>query len=160
SIDSLKVIKEINKHAVKHDRVIDCLLQIHIADEATKFGFDHAELIEMLRDEYFQRLQNIRIRGLMGIATNTENEKAIKDKFYDKNILVDGIKATLFRKGTIFQYIALGMCFDYNLAIKKGANMVLVGNTFFGKRVIKHYKVKEFRPHVKKLNISHCPAHI
>lgn len=143
SIDSLKVIKEINKHAVKHDRVIDCLLQIHIADEATKFGFDHAELIEMLRDEDFQSLQNIRIRGLMGIATNTENEKVIKEEFYELKMLFDGIKASFFRKEDSFDTLSMGMSSDYNLAIEKGANMVRLGSTVFGKRVIKHYKVKE-----------------
>ena len=143
SIDSLKVIKEINKHAVKHDRVIDCLLQIHIADEATKFGFDHAELIEILRDEDFQSLQNIRIRGLMGIATNTENEKVIKEEFYELKMLFDGIKASFFRKEDSFDTLSMGMSSDYNLAIEKGANMVRLGSTVFGKRVIKHYKVKE-----------------
>lgn len=143
SIDSLKVIKEINKHAVKHDRIIDCLLQIHIADEATKFGFDHAELIEMLRDEDFQSLQNIRIRGLMGIATNTENEKVIKEEFYELKMLFDGIKASFFRKEDSFDTLSMGMSSDYNLAIEKGANMVRLGSTVFGKRVIKHYKVKE-----------------
>lgn len=143
SVDSLKVVKEINKHAIKHDRVIDCLLQIHIADEATKFGFDHAELIEMLRDEDFQSLQNIRIRGLMGIATNTENEKVIKEEFYELKMLFDGIKASFFRKEDSFDTLSMGMSSDYNLAIEKGANMVRLGSTVFGKRVIKHYKVKE-----------------
>lgn len=143
SVDSLKVVKEINKHAIKHDRVIDCLLQIHIADEATKFGFDHAELIEMLRDEDFQSLQNIRIRGLMGIATNTENEKVIKEEFYELKMLFDGVKASFFRKEDSFDTLSMGMSSDYNLAIEKGANMVRLGSTVFGKRVIKHYKVKE-----------------
>ncbi|MCC2598408.1 YggS family pyridoxal phosphate-dependent enzyme [Sphingobacterium sp. FBM7-1] len=143
SVDSLKVVKEINKHATKHNRVIDCLLQIHIADEATKFGFDHAELIEMLRDEDFQSLQNIRIRGLMGIATNTENEKVIKEEFYELKMLFDGVKASFFRKEDSFDTLSMGMSSDYNLAIEKGANMVRLGSTVFGKRVIKHYKVKE-----------------
>lgn len=143
SVDSLKVLKEINKHATKHNRVIDCLLQIHIADEDTKFGFDHAELIEMLRNEDFQSLQNIRIRGLMGIATNTENEKVIKEEFYELKMLFDGIKTSFFRKEDSFDTLSMGMSSDYNLAIEKGANMVRLGSTVFGKRVTKHYKVKD-----------------
>ncbi|PRD48267.1 YggS family pyridoxal phosphate-dependent enzyme [Sphingobacterium haloxyli] len=140
SVDSLKVLKEINKHAAKHDRVLDCLLQIHIADEETKFGFDHAELIEMLRSEDFQQMQHVRIRGLMGIATNTENEKVIKEEFYELKMLFDGVKASFFRKDDTFDTLSMGMSSDYSLAIEKGANMVRLGSTIFGKRVIKHYK--------------------
>ena len=97
----------------------------------------------MLRDEDFQSLQNIRIRGLMGIATNTENEKVIKEEFYELKMLFDGIKASFFRKEDSFDTLSMGMSSDYNLAIEKGANMVRLGSTVFGKRVIKHYKVKE-----------------
>ncbi|PRD57401.1 YggS family pyridoxal phosphate-dependent enzyme [Sphingobacterium gobiense] len=140
SVDSLKVLNEINKHASKHNRVIDCLLQIHIADEETKFGFDHAELIEMLRSEDYQHMQHVRIRGLMGIATNTENEKVIKEEFYELKMLFDGIKVSFFRKDDAFDTLSMGMSSDYSLAIEKGANMVRLGSTIFGKRVIKHYK--------------------
>ncbi|PRD20470.1 UNVERIFIED_CONTAM: Pyridoxal phosphate homeostasis protein, partial [Trichonephila clavipes] len=98
SVDSLKVLSEINKQALKNNRVIDCLLQVFIADEDTKFGLDHAELIELLRSEEFQEFKNIRIRGLMGIATNTENEKIIKEEFYELKMFFDGIKTTYFRK--------------------------------------------------------------
>ncbi|MBD1434527.1 YggS family pyridoxal phosphate-dependent enzyme [Sphingobacterium sp. DN00404] len=140
SVDSLKVLKEIDKHAGRHHRVIDCLLQVYIADEATKFGFDHAELIEMLRSRDFQDLQYVRIRGLMGIATNTENEKVIKEEFYELKMLFDGIKTSFFHKDDTFDTLSMGMSSDYNLAIEKGANMVRLGSTIFGKRIIKHYK--------------------
>ena len=83
SVDSLKLLREIDKHGQKNNRVIDCLLQAHIADEETKFGLDFDELIELLRSDEFAALKHIRIRGLMGMSTNTQNEKQIKEEFYD-----------------------------------------------------------------------------
>ena len=142
SVDSLKVLQEINKQALKHDRTIDCLLQIFIADEDTKFGLDHAEVIELLRSEEFAALKNIRIRGLMGIASNTENQKIVKEEFYELKMLFDGIKTTYFRNEDSFNILSMGMSSDYQLAIKQGSNMVRLGSTIFGKRVIKHYKAQ------------------
>lgn len=140
SVDSLKVLMEINKHALKANRVIDCLLQVFIADEDTKFGLDHAELIELLRSEEFEGLKNVRIRGLMGIASNTENERIVKEEFYELKMLFDGIKATYFRKESSFDTLSMGMSSDYKLAIEQGSTMVRLGSTIFGKRIIKHYK--------------------
>jgi len=140
AVDSLKLLKEIDKQAAKNKRVIDCLLQVHIAEEDTKFGFDHAELIEMLRDEEFLALKHVNIRGLMGIATNTENEKEIKEEFYELKSLYDGIKASFYRKNESFDTLSMGMSSDYKLAIEKGSTMIRVGSTIFGKRVIKHFK--------------------
>ncbi|MBB2950291.1 MULTISPECIES: YggS family pyridoxal phosphate-dependent enzyme [Sphingobacterium] len=140
AVDSFKLLKEIDKQAAKNKRVIDCLLQVHIAEEDTKFGFDHAELIEMLRDEEFLALKHVNIRGLMGIATNTENEKEIKEEFYELKSLYDGIKASFYRKNESFNTLSMGMSSDYKLAIEKGSNMIRVGSTIFGKRVIKHFK--------------------
>lgn len=142
SVDSLKVLMEINKQAKKHNRVIDCLLQVFIADEDTKFGLDHAELIELLRSPEFAELENIRVRGLMGIATNTENERIVKEEFYELKMLFDGIKVTYFRKQASFDILSMGMSSDYKLAIEQGSNMVRLGSTIFGKRVIKHFKAK------------------
>lgn len=142
SVDSLKVLKEINKQAAKNSRVIDCLLQIFIADEDTKFGLDHVELIELLESEEFTTLENIRIRGLMGIATNTDNEKVIKEEFYELKMLFDGIKASYFRKEDSFDTLSMGMSSDYKIAIEQGSNMIRLGSTLFGKRVIKHFKAK------------------
>jgi len=140
SVDSLKLLKEINKHALKANRTIDCLLQIYIADEDTKFGLDHAELIELLRGEEFLALKNIRICGLMGIASNTDNEKVIKAEFYELKMLFDGVKASFYRKDDYFNILSMGMSSDYKLAIEEGSTMVRIGSTIFGKRVIKHYK--------------------
>lgn len=140
SVDSLKLLQEINKQALKHDRVIDCLLQVYIADEETKFGLSYDELIELLRSEEYAQLKNVRIVGLMGIATNTDNEKQIKEEFYELQVLFDGIKVSFFRKADHFKEISMGMSSDYKIAIEQGSTMIRVGSTIFGQRVIKHWK--------------------
>ncbi|MDB5016139.1 MAG: YggS family pyridoxal phosphate-dependent enzyme [Mucilaginibacter sp.] len=140
SVDSLKLLQEINKHALKSNRVIDCLLQIYIADEETKFGLGFDEAIELLRSHEFAALKNIRIRGLMAIATNTDNEKQLKDEYYELKIFFDGIKQSFFRKDDNFNTLSMGMSADYKLAIEQGSNMVRLGSTIFGQRVIKHWK--------------------
>jgi pyridoxal phosphate enzyme (YggS family) len=140
SVDSLKLLQEINKHAEKGKRVIDCLLQIYIADEESKFGLGFDEAIELLRSEDYAALKNIRIRGLMGIATNTDSEKQIKEEYYELKTFFDGIKVSFFRKEDSFDTLSMGMSSDYKLAIEQGSNMVRLGSTIFGGRVIKHYK--------------------
>lgn len=140
SVDSLKLLQEINKHAEKNKRVIDCLLQIYIADEETKFGLGFDEAIELLRSEEYATLKNIRIRGLMGIATNTDVEKQIKDEYYELKTFFDGIKVSFFRKEESFNTLSMGMSSDYKVAIEQGSNMVRLGSTIFGGRVVKHYK--------------------
>lgn len=138
SVDSLRVLKEINKQGQKLDRRIDCLIQIYIADEDTKFGLDHAELIELLRSDDFQAFQHVRIRGLMGIATNTDNQKMIKEEFYELKTLFDGVKTTFFRKDDYFDTLSMGMSSDYKLAVEQGSNMVRIGSDIFGERTIKN----------------------
>jgi len=140
SVDSLKLLQEINKHAEKNNRVIDCLLQIYIADEETKYGLGFDEAIELLRSDEYTQLKNIRIRGLMGIATNTDIEKQIKDEYYELKTFFDGIKQSFFRKEESFNVLSMGMSADYKLAIEQGSNMIRVGSTIFGGRVIKHWK--------------------
>jgi len=143
SVDSLKLLKEIDKQAAKHKRVIDCLLQIYIADEETKFGLGFDEAIELLRDEEFEALKNVRIVGLMGIATNTANEKQTGVEFNELKVLFDGIKFSFFRKEDSFKEISMGMSGDYKIAIEEGSTMVRIGSNIFGKRVIKHWKNQE-----------------
>ncbi|QJD97755.1 YggS family pyridoxal phosphate-dependent enzyme [Mucilaginibacter robiniae] len=140
SVDSLKLLQEINKHAEKNNRVIDCLLQIYIADEETKFGLGFDEAIELLRSEEFTALKHIRICGLMGIATNTDNEKQIKEEFYELHTFFNGIKQSFFRREDFFEILSMGMSADYKIAIEQGSNMVRLGSTIFGERVIKHWK--------------------
>ncbi|HEY2582942.1 MAG TPA: YggS family pyridoxal phosphate-dependent enzyme [Mucilaginibacter sp.] len=140
SVDSLKLLQEINKHAEKNNRVIDCLLQVYIADEETKFGLGFDEIIELLRSEELPALKHIRIRGFMGIATNTDNEKQIKEEFYELKTFFDGIKQSYFRKDNTFDTLSMGMSSDYKIAIEQGSTMVRLGSTIFGERVIKHWK--------------------
>lgn len=140
AVDSLKLLQEINKQAEKNKRVIDCLLQIYIADEETKFGLGFDEAIELLRSDEFTALKNIRIRGLMGIATNTDKEKQLRDEFQELKVFFDGMKQSFFRKEESFDTISMGMSSDYEIAIEQGSNMIRVGSTIFGGRVIKHWK--------------------
>lgn len=134
SVDSLKLLKEIDKQASKNNRVIDCLLQIYIADEETKFGLGFDEAIELLRSEEFAELKHIRITGVMGIATNTDNEKQIKDEFYELRTFFTGLKQSFFRNQDYFKEVSMGMSSDYKEAIKQGSTMIRVGSTIFGKR--------------------------
>lgn len=139
-VDSLKLLQEIDKQAKKNKRIIDCLLQVYIADEDTKFGLGFDEVIEILRDEAFAELKNIRIVGLMGIATNTKNEKQITIEFHELKVFFDGIKVSFFRKEDSFKEISTGMSADYKIAIEEGSTMVRIGSSIFGKRIIKHFK--------------------
>ena len=140
SVDSLKLLHEIDKHAQKNNRVIDCLLQVYIADEETKYGLGFDEAIELLRSDEYGSLKNVRIRGLMGIATNTDSVKQMKDEFYELKTFFDGIKQSYFRKDAHFDTLSMGMSSDYKIAIEQGSNMVRLGSTIFGQRIIKHWK--------------------
>ncbi|WP_316798505.1 YggS family pyridoxal phosphate-dependent enzyme [Pedobacter frigidisoli] len=139
-VDSLKLLQEINKQALKNKRVIDCLLQVYIADEDTKFGLGYDEVIELLRSEEYQELKNIRIVGLMAIATNTKNEKQITIEFNELKVFFDGLKASFFKDIETFSEISTGMSADYKIAIEEGSTMVRIGSSIFGKRAIKHFK--------------------
>ncbi len=140
SIDSLKLLIEVNKQAAKNNRVIDCLLQIYIADEDTKFGLGYDEAIELLRSEEYLELKNIRLVGLMGIATNTKLEKQINDEFTELNVFFQGIQQSFFRKEPSFKELSMGMSGDYKIALEQGSTMLRVGSTIFGTRVTPHWK--------------------
>lgn len=143
SVDSLKLLTEINKQAAKHKRTIDCLLQVYIADEETKFGLGFDEVIELLRSDEYQNMKNVRITGLMGIASNNAPDKQTLDEFTELKVLFDGIKISFFRKKPEFKDLSMGMSGDFKLAVEAGSTMVRVGSSIFGKRVIKHYKTNE-----------------
>lgn len=134
SVDSLKLLKEINKQAMKHNRIIDCLLQLEIADEDTKYGMELPDAIELLRSDEFAELKNVRICGVMGIATLTDNPKVTAEEFYELSTFFKGLKDTFFRKEPSFKEISMGMSGDYKLAIEKGSTMVRLGSTIFGNR--------------------------
>jgi pyridoxal phosphate enzyme (YggS family) len=142
SVDSLKLLKEINKQGKAHQRVIPCLLQVHIAEEETKYGFLHEELIEMLNGEEWKTLNYIRISGLMAIATNTTREKLIQDEFYEFHSFFQGIKMSYFRKDEAFKELSIGMSSDYKIALLNGSTMIRVGSSIFGKRSTKGIKTE------------------
>ena len=132
-VDSLKLLQEINKQAQKNSRVIDCLLQIHIADEETKFGFDEKELEILLNSTEFQEMKNIRILGLMGMATFTDNQEKIKQEFKHLKSIFDSIQ--MQKVSTLnLSTLSMGMSGDYKLAIECGSNMIRVGSSIFGNR--------------------------
>ncbi|MEJ7694543.1 YggS family pyridoxal phosphate-dependent enzyme [Daejeonella sp.] len=134
SVDSIKLLQEINKQAAKHNRIIDCLLQIYIADEDTKYGMDFAETVELLRSDEFKELKNIKVCGVMGIATLTDNPRMISDEFYELKTFHAGLKDTFFRKDPHFDEISMGMSGDYKIAVEQGSTMIRLGSTLFGTR--------------------------
>ena len=132
-VDSLKLLKEIDKQGKKADREINCLLQIHIAEEDTKFGLDRKELKELLNNEEFKQMENIQIKGLMGMATNTESEDQIRKEFKGLKSLYDEIKNS-DHINTQMSILSMGMSGDYKIAIEEGSNMVRIGSAIFGAR--------------------------
>lgn len=133
-VDSLKLLSEIDKQAKKHNRVIDCLLQIHIADEETKFGLDEKELYELLDSPSIRELKNIKVKGLMGMATFTENEAQIRKEFDCLKSIFDKISARPKSPNFEPTILSMGMSGDYRLAISCGSTMVRIGSSIFGNR--------------------------
>mgnify|MGYP001792925207 CR=1 FL=1 len=129
-VDSFRLLKEINKQAEKHDRVIDCLLQMHIAKEETKFGLDDEELKALLTDSEFSNLKNVRIVGLMGMATFTDNQDQIQSEFAYLKSKYDWVAKQLPEINTL----SMGMSGDYAIAIDEGSTMVRIGSSIFGSR--------------------------
>ena len=129
-VDSLKLLEEINKQAQKNNRVIDCLLQLHIAEEETKFGLDENELDELLQSEIFKNLKNIKVVGLMGMATFTENQTQIRKEFQHLKAIFDTFKI----QNSSFNILSMGMSGDYQLAIECGSTMIRIGSSIFGGR--------------------------
>ena len=126
AVDSIKLLKEINKRALQNNRVIDCLLQVHIATESTKFGFDINKVNEALNTA--KEFHNIRIIGLMGMATFTDNKHQVTQEFNSLKILFETVK------NEYITTLSMGMSGDYQLAIEQGSNMVRIGSAIFGHR--------------------------
>lgn len=137
SIDSLRLAIEVNKQALKNDRIIDVLLEIHIAAETNKSGFSEEELIDHLDIKAFDALKNIRIVGLMGMATNTKSQVLIKNEFRGFKKYYDEIKSTYFKTETEFKQLSMGMSGDYKIALEEGTTMIRIGSAIFGEREIK-----------------------
>jgi len=133
-VDSLKLLKAIDKEAAKSGRVLSCLLQVHIAREETKFGFDEQELLEMIEGEELASLENISIRGLMGMATNTSDENVIRKEFRGLKSLMDSLNERALPPIFDLTELSMGMSGDYLLAQEEGSTMVRIGSALFGNR--------------------------
>ncbi len=134
SVDSLKLLQEINKSALKAHRIINVLLQIHIAAEETKFGFSGDEIISIFETEDLKSLESVRIVGLMGMATFTDNKEKVRSEFISLKSIFDTLKSKFFSAETYFKEISMGMSDDYKIALEQGATMIRIGSLIFGKR--------------------------
>nr|WP_295865335.1 YggS family pyridoxal phosphate-dependent enzyme [uncultured Chitinophaga sp.] len=136
AVDSLKLLQEINKQAAKHQRVINCLLQVHIAAEETKFGLDGQELQQLLSswNNHQSDFANVRIAGMMGMATNTTNETQVRQEFHQLHQLFGSVKTTFFNTQDYFRELSIGMSADYTIALEEGSTLVRIGSLLFGER--------------------------
>ncbi len=135
SVDSLKLLKEINKQAEKAQRVIPCLLQIHIAKEETKFGFSFDECREMLQQGEWKNLKNVQLCGVMGMGTFTDNVDQVRSEFHSLKDFFDEIKENVFSDNPSFREISMGMTDDYPIAIEEGSTLIRIGTKIFGERI-------------------------
>lgn len=131
SADSLRLLKEINKQAKKYERVIPVLMQMHIAKEESKFGLDENELMDILKSEELTEMENIRIEGLMGMATNTENKEVVKGEFESLKTLFDQLATEGTKPNVEMRTLSMGMSNDYQIALECGTTMVRIGSKVF-----------------------------
>lgn len=129
-VDSLKLLKEISKQAEKSNRIVDCLLQVHIAQEETKFGFDENELNDLFNNLSGHQLNNVKIKGLMGMASMTDNMSQVRTEFLQLRNLFKSLQTS----NPELQTLSMGMSSDYKIALEEGSNMVRIGSLLFGER--------------------------
>jgi pyridoxal phosphate enzyme (YggS family) len=134
SVDSLKLLREINKQAMKNKSVIQCLLQFHIAKETSKFGLDYEEAIQILQSDEYKEMNNIKIIGVMGMATFTDNNVLIREEFKSLKEIFEKLRNEFFSDKESFNEISMGMSGDYQIAIEEGSTMVRIGSAIFGER--------------------------
>jgi len=134
SMDSEKLLEEIDKQGKKAGRIIPCLLQVHIAKEETKFGFDPEEVVSFLSGSVIMELKNIEIKGLMGMATFTENKEAIRKEFQSLRKLFNDLKEHTLPKNARMEELSMGMSSDYKIAMEEGSTYVRIGTAIFGER--------------------------
>lgn len=134
SIDTLKLLREVDKQAARCERVIHVLLEIHVAKEEAKHGFSPDECRRLLQSGELDRLSNIQVSGLMGMATNTEDEVLIRHEFHTLYALYSELKAGYFKETGYFRELSMGMSHDYLLAIREGSTMIRIGTSLFGER--------------------------
>lgn len=135
SVDSLKLLKEINKQAAKSNRTIHCLLQFHIAQESTKFGLSIEEAVALLTSPEYQAMQHIDIVGVMGMATFTNNEEQVRQEFRTLKGHFETLKGQFFANKASFKEVSMGMSGDYAIALEEGSTLIRVGSLLFGARV-------------------------
>lgn len=133
-VDSLSLLKEIDKQANKNQRIQDVLLQCFIATEETKFGLSEEELTDLLKSDDFKKLKSISVKGLMGMASFTSDETQIRKEFKSLKSLFDKVKSEFFSEDPSFKEISMGMSGDYKIAIEEGSTMVRIGSSIFGSR--------------------------
>ncbi|MBQ9639409.1 MAG: YggS family pyridoxal phosphate-dependent enzyme [Bacteroidales bacterium] len=134
SIDSLALLQVVDKEAEKHGRVIDCLLQFHIATEETKFGLSEEEAVALLESDNYKAMNHVRLCGVMGMATNTEDTALVRQEFRHLREIFQRIKQHSFAEATYFKELSMGMSHDYAIAMDEGATLVRVGSAIFGQR--------------------------
>lgn len=134
SVDSLKLLVEIDKQAAKQNRVINVLLQMYIASEETKFGLSKEECFTLLQSQAYKSCTNIKVRGLMGMASFTENESQVHKEFAELKAIFQEVKELFFTNDTSFDTLSMGMSDDFDIAIEEGSTMVRVGSKIFGQR--------------------------
>jgi pyridoxal phosphate enzyme (YggS family) len=134
SVDSVKLLEEINKQALRATRRIDCLLQVHIAEEESKFGFSAEEVIQFIESDGMALLKNVKVSGLMGMATLTENSEQIRREFKGLKRLFEKIKSSALPDNMEMKELSMGMSGDYNIAIEEGSTLIRVGSAIFGER--------------------------
>ena len=134
SVESLRLLKEVNKQGLKNNRVINVLLQFHIANEDSKFGLSLEECIQLLESEEYLVMQNVKIRGVMGMATFTKDQEQVRSEFKTLKTIYDELKSSSLSSEDGFTIISMGMSGDYEIAIEEGSNMIRIGSTIFGAR--------------------------
>jgi PLP dependent protein len=134
SIDSMKILLEVNRQALLHQRIIDCLLQFHIAAEESKFGLSYEDAVNLLESTEYNEMKNVRICGVMGMSTFTTDEKVYRSEFRGLKAIFERLKKNYFESQPQFKEISMGMTCDYNVAIEEGSTMIRIGTGIFGER--------------------------
>jgi len=134
AVDSMKLLHTIEKEGEKNNRILDCLLQIHIADEETKFGFSEVEIMEVMKQEEIRQLEHVNIRGLMAMASFTDNSEKLRQEFRKLKTIFDKIKELHGFNHSGFNELSIGMSNDYRIAIEEGATLIRIGSLIFGER--------------------------
>lgn len=137
AVDTLKLLSEINQYAIKAGRIIPCLLEIHLAKEETKFGFSFQECRDMLKEGEWKKLTNVSISGVMGMASNVDDQNQILNEFSSLKDFFNELKKDFFAESPDFKEISMGMSNDYKLAIQAGSTLVRIGTKIFGERIYK-----------------------